>query len=257
MPEVASPDEDDNPGGSAPEGGGDGGGIGVGASFDGVEGADIEKEEAAKVGEADLGLGDDNGIVSGFDGVEDEKGDDTEESSSGGSGSSGDPSIEDAIESGLAEVAAVGLEGQERNEVHSEMRAIAGKFKIGYFGNRCVQKYLKRDIEDIPPEYGLVAALIAFGAIAVYKRPDGEERIQQAVSIVKEKVSGDGEPEPAPEPRRAPDPRPSRQPEPEQQRPVEQPQSGQEQSAGGVEEPPTAELVDEPVEERRSEVNNE
>lgn len=242
MPSLAEQDDEDSDAAAGDASGG------FADSFDGVDDDDAEKEQTARVGEADLGLGDDNGIVSGFDGVEDEKGDEEESSDSGGSGSasSGDPSIESAIENGLAEVAAVGLEGDERDQVYSEMNAIAGKFKIGYFGNRCVQKYLKRDIDDIPPEYGLVAALIAFGAIAVYKRPDGEEQVQHAVSVVKEKMSG-GE-EPAQQPRQE---RPPRQtdPRPSQNRAQRQPAQQRAEPAGdAASEEPVAE-VDEPAQD--------
>lgn len=239
MPTLAESDDDTEAGGDEDSG--------VVGSFDGVEHDDAEKEATARVGEADLGLGDDNGIVSGFDGVEDEQGDESEsESSSGGTGGgSGDPTIESAIENGLSEVACIGLDGGERDRVYGEMNAIAERFKIGYFGEQCVQKYLKRDIENIPPEYGLVAALIAFGAIAIYKRPDGEERVQHAVSIVKEKLSADDEQAP-PEQQPPRDPRPSRQRAPQQPADTPQPQP-QPQPQPAPEPEPVAE-VDEPVE---------
>jgi hypothetical protein len=229
-------------------------------SFDGVEEEDAEREKTGKVGTADLGVGDDNGIVAGFDGVEDEKGEEEQEESGSSSGSSGDPSIESAIENGLAEVAAVGLEGDERDRVYTEMNAIAGKFKIGYFGNRCVQKYLKRDIDDIPPEYGLAAALIAFGAIAVYKRPDGEEQIQHAVSIVKEKMSGGGDETPQQPPRQQPpqqaDPRPSQQPR-QQQRPAAPREEERGEEVAEVDAEPSAEVAEVDGRAAEAEVQNE
>lgn len=172
-----------------------------------------EDEEDFEVGTVDLGLDDDDDIIAGFDGVEDEKsGDGGGDGSSGGKsgGQSGDVAISDAIENGLAETAAIGLTGSERNRVRKEMKAVASQFKVGYFGERCVQKYMNTDLDNIPPEYGLAAALIAFFAIALYKRPDGEERVRHAVSIVRDRMNSRGgaedfeeehaEPESEPEP---------------------------------------------------------
>lgn len=174
--------------------------------FDGTE--DAEGGSEMEVGTVDLGIGDDDGIVAGFDGVEDEEDDSEESSSSSGGGSTGgggDIAISAAIENGLAEVACVGLEGRQRERVRGEMKAVASQFKVGYFGEKCVHKYLETDLENIPPEYGLAAALIAFGAIAIYKRPDGEEKVQRAVRTIRDRLSGDDEPEPEPEP--APEPK--------------------------------------------------
>jgi len=165
-------------------------------------------EAAFTVGEADLGVDSDDDIVSGFDGVEDdeEEGEESSESTSSGgsSGGSTDINIESTIEDGLAEAAAVGLEGDERDNVRREMKAVASKFKVGYFGSQVATKYLKRDIEDIPAEYGLAASLIAFGAIAIYKRPDGEERIRKGVQKVRDSFGGDEEPAAPTQPRQPP-----------------------------------------------------
>lgn len=151
-----------------------------------------EPEDDFEVGEVDLGTDDDE-IVAGFDGVEEDKGgeEEEEESKSVGSGSGGAPDVEEAIENGLAEMSVVGLRGQQRRVMRSEMQAIASKFKIGYFGREVGEKYLQRDLDDIPPEYGLAAALIAFAAITIYKRPDGEEKIQEAIQTIRSQFSGE------------------------------------------------------------------
>lgn len=162
--------------------------------------ADAVKEDSMRIGEADLGL-DDDGLVSSFDGVEEEEDSGREESSSSSSSSrsGADVSVETAIEEGLAELAAVGLEGSERKRVSGEMEKVASKFKVGYFGNRVAQKYLKRDLDDIPPEYGLAAALIAFAALAIKTRPDGEEKVKRAIRVIKDRTGGGGaSPEPEP-----------------------------------------------------------
>jgi len=204
---------------------------GVVGGFDGVSSDtdDSSAEESMSMGTAELGVSDDDGIVASFDGVEDETddSDDTGQNSSGGGSSSdtGDTSIQSAIEGGLAEAAAVGLEGQERTRVSSEMRAVAEKFKVGYFGEKCVQKYLKRDLEDIPPEYGLAAALIAFAALAIHKRPDGEDALNNAVSIVRERLSGDDEADAPPQPRAPREPRREQRGAPPEPEPAPQEES--------------------------------
>lgn len=182
----------------------------------GFDGAEDSTDDDFAIGTADLGIGDDNSIVAGFDGVEDESGGGGGGSSGGNSGgpsasATGDIPISDAIEDGLAEVACYGLEGRQRKTLRKEMRAIASQFKLGYFGERLVKKYLKKDLEDIPPEYGFAAAMVAFAAVALYKRPDGEERVSNAWAAVRDTVSGGPEPEPAPTP------------EPEEEQPAEQP----------------------------------
>lgn len=209
--DVEPPDDDD---------GGD-----IMGGFDGVE-EDREAEENMSVGEADLGLSDDDGIVASFDGVDDEDGGSSSDTGSGSrsTGSSGAStsgiSIESAIEEGLAELAAVGLEGRERQEVTTEMERVADKFKVGYFGKEVVQKYLKRDLEDIPPELGLLGALIGFAAFAIKVRPDGKERLNELVSIVK------GEAENPPQPGAPPQPeQPQQPPEEMTQRDVPQPET--------------------------------
>lgn len=187
--------------------------------FDGIE-EDREAEESMEVGTADLGIDDDDGIVASFDGVDDETGGGSRSESSGSSSSSGadygssDVSIESAIEEGLAELAAVGLEGRERQNVVDEMEQVAGKFKVGYFGKEVAEKYLKRDLEDIPPELGLVGALIGFAAFAIKKRPDGEERLNEMVA--KFRGAGDDEPRGTPAPQRR-DGAPQREPQPQPQ----------------------------------------
>lgn len=197
---------------------------------------DDDDGESPVVGKADLGLDDGDGIVDGFDGVEtsdDNDGGDSDDSGGGGGGPTpdGDIEISTAIESGLAEAAAVGLQGRERERVSTEMQAVAEKFHVGYFGEQCVEKYLRRDLSDIPPEYGLAAALVAFSAIAIYKRPDGEEQVQNAVSIVREKLFGEDDDAPPEDVRPEPEP----EPEPGQPTPAEQiQQSGQQ--------PPPADL---------------
>lgn len=173
--------------------------------FDGVE-EDREAEESMEVGEADLGLSDDDGIVASFDGVD--GGDESSGSSSSSSrsessrssSSNSGISIENAIEDGLAELAAAGLEGRERTQVTNEMERVASKFKVGYFGKEVVQKYLDRDLEDIPPELGLIGALIGFAAFAIKVRPDGKERLNELVSIVKGGEQYPPEPETPPQP---------------------------------------------------------
>lgn len=204
-PELADPDEpdtsaDSDDGMEMPDA--DTSGLG----FDGVEDSEDGDFE---VGEVDLGIGEDDDIVEGFegfDGTEDatdsgedtsDHGDDGWTGQGGGGGSQAGPDGVDvdiafAINSGMARLSATGLPDQQQQVVQEEMYEIADSFYLGYFGERCVQKYLKTDLQNIPPEYGLAASLIAFLAIAIYKRPDGTDRVQEAVTALKHRLNNRG-----------------------------------------------------------------
>lgn len=242
MPPELETDDDDG------DGAGDGGEGSIIDEFDGGGDDDLAAEQSMEIGTADLGLDDGNDIIEGFDGVEDEEDEETESgqsdstSSGGGGRGSGDPTIQGAITDGLAEAAAVGLEGSERERVRSEMHAVAEKFKVGYFGEQCAQKYLKRDIEDIPPEYGLAAALIAFGAIAIYKRPDGEERVRQAVNDLRARWREAGGEEAATRPQQYAHEAPPQPPTPQ---PAPQPERNSAQHSGAESSQDIAEIPEE------------
>lgn len=167
------------------------------AEFDGSEGEeyglDEEDDGEFEVGTADLGIGDDEDIVAGFDGV-----DDDDDSGGGGGGSEsssadeelfgeGGPSIEDAINGGLARASAYGLPERQQDEFTREMREIAEAAHVGFFGEKVVRKYGLTDVQDIPPEVGLAVALVAFAAVTLHKRPDGDDIMRDAMA----KIRGD------------------------------------------------------------------
>lgn len=149
-----------------------------------------------EVGEADLGLDEEDGLVSGFDGFEESEDDGSEDAGGGGSGGGSgglDGDIQSAINSGVASLGAAGLRGRERERLETELEHIAGQFKLGYFGQQVVEKYLETDIQNIPPEYGLAAASIAFAVVVIYKRPDSDELLNELKMKVQE-LSGRGGP---------------------------------------------------------------
>lgn len=143
-----------------------------------------------ELGMADLGLGseddfiEDDDVEFGFDGTEDAAGPvggDGQADDSSGDSDERDIAIEDALNNGLGRAAVYGLpEGSEKEELNDEFTEIAEAFHVGFFGERVAQEYLSNDLEDIPPELGLAAASLAFAAVVIYRRPDGEYLVQKA-----------------------------------------------------------------------------
>lgn len=170
----------------------------------GPVGFDGEEDDGDfQVGMADLGIEsgddvlDDEDIEMGFDGVEDGTGiDEPDEPDESSSSSDGDgPSFESAINSGLGRAAVYGLpDDEEKERLNEEFTEIAEAFHVGYFGEQVAEEYLARDIEDVPPELGLAAASIAFAAVVIHRRPDGEMLVQKArwrVQDAREEYFGD------------------------------------------------------------------
>ena len=172
--------------------------------FDADEVAEQDDGEF-KVGQADLGI-DGSGDEMfeeddiGFDGTEGAS-EDTSGSSSSESTPDG-PDIEEAINSGLGRAAVYGLNEPEKSNLESEFTEIAEAFHVGYFGDKVLAEYFDKDIEEIPPAYGLAAASIAFAVVVIQRRPDGDQIIRKVrwkASDFKEKyVDDDPEPEPQP-----------------------------------------------------------
>lgn len=152
--------------------------------FDGDE--DIDDGDF-EIGTADLGIEQDDDLMDdvdlGFDGTE-EAADQQQSGGPSGSGSSSgsddDPQLADAINNGIARASVYGLPDHEKEDLQTEFREIAEAFHVGHFGNEVAQEYLARDLDDIPPEIGLAAATVAFAAVVLHKRPDGELIVRRA-----------------------------------------------------------------------------
>lgn len=148
--------------------------------FDGDE--DIDDGDF-DIGTADLGISDGDDLMDdvdlGFDGTEDADAG-AEPTASDGDADTEGPDLEDAINSGLARTAVYGLPEHDKEDLQEEFHEIAEAFHVGYFGDQVAQEYLARDLEDIPPEIGLAAASLAFAAVVIHKRPDGELIVRRA-----------------------------------------------------------------------------
>lgn len=165
--------------------------------FDGDE--DIDDGDF-QIGTADLGINQDDDLMDdvelGFDGTEDADGGASASGDDSSSGGEDGPQLEDAINNGLARAAVYGLPEHEKEELQTEFEEIAEAFHVGYFGNEVAQEYLARDLDDIPPEIGLAAASLAFLAVVLHKRPDGELIVRRArwkVQRAKHKYASDEE----------------------------------------------------------------
>lgn len=166
-----------------------------------------------EVGQADLGIdsgGDDMFEEDdlGFDGTEDTDDGGGGTSSGGATGDDG-PDVEDAINSGLGRAAVYGLNEPEKSELEDEFTEIAEAFHVGYFGDQVLEEYFDKDIEEIPPAFGLAAASLAFAVVVIQRRPDGEQIIRNArwkMGNFKEQYLDEDEPAPEPDPEPEPDP---------------------------------------------------
>lgn len=126
-----------------------------------------------------------------FDGMEDT------DSDGGDTESSPQPTITSGLASdinaGFARAAVIGLpdeweedgEPQSKDDLQTELQETFEAFRLGHYGQECAQKYLDIE-EDIHPAWGLLGASLICAAVVVYKRPDGDELIDDA----KERVGG-------------------------------------------------------------------
>jgi hypothetical protein len=119
-----------------------------------------------------------------FDGTEDAT--DDEESpdpaSTKTSGLAGD------INAGVARAAVIGLddewttdsgEEQSKDDLESEFKETFEAFRLGHYAQECAEEYLLVD-EDIHPVWGLIGASLICAAVIVYKRPDGDQILDNA-----------------------------------------------------------------------------
>jgi len=166
--------------------------------------ADKEIEETeVHLSEDDLG-GDDL-----FDGIEDSTEERAEEDSADGgrdgddgttadglSGSSA--AMEGAINDGAARLAVVGLTEEDftdsnldKHSLEAEFRETFEAFRLGYFGSRAVDEYiLTPDDDEVDPAWGFCGAMLLAGAMAVWMRPDGEEKLGDVQQTI-EQLTGE------------------------------------------------------------------
>lgn len=178
-------------------------------TFDDTEEAQGSDEDGEfTVSEVDVGDLDDNDL---FDDIEMPDGDNQDENQDDGFGFDGrddarqsgattgssdskgsTPDLAASINRGAARFAVIGLEeGREKDSLETELRETAEAFRLGHFGAEVAQEYLKADIDEIHPVWGLVAASIAFAVVVVHRRPDGDDIIADAKSALGSITGGD------------------------------------------------------------------
>lgn len=99
-------------------------------------------------------------------------------------------SMETAINEGVARLAVVGLDDDERGDLEDEFTEVFEAFRLGYFGSRFAEEYVfAADDEEVDPTWGLVGAMLVCTAFTVWMRPDGDELVGRAREAV-ENIAG-------------------------------------------------------------------
>lgn len=176
-------------------------------------GSDVDEAEL-ELTDDDLGSGndlfdgvDDSTPSSGLTGDDDAGGEaDTADGDAGdgevADGLSGNSeSMEAAINDGAARMACIGLTDDDfqdsdltKSGLEAEFRETFQAFRLGYYGSRAVDEYvLAPDDDEVSPAWGLAGSMLMAVAMAVWLRPDGAERVQDAREAVEGVINGGGD----------------------------------------------------------------
>jgi hypothetical protein len=91
------------------------------------------------------------------------------------------------INNGVARLSVVGLEDEwmapdgsekSKSDLEDEFREVFETARLGHYGEKVIDEYLMVDAEDIHPVWGLCGALLICAAVVVYRRPDGDQLIE-------------------------------------------------------------------------------
>lgn len=116
-----------------------------------------------------------------FDGTDGDEPDDD-----GGSFSNQTPSLATDINRGAARLACIGLdeewetesgETQSKDDLQDEFQETFEAFRLGHYAGITIEEYLMVEADDIHPVWGLVGAMLICAAVVVYRRPDGDQLI--------------------------------------------------------------------------------
>lgn len=100
------------------------------------------------------------------------------------------PEFEESINRGFARLAVIGIEDEAQKEsLNEEFRDVFAEFRLGHYGELCIQEYLLID-EEIDPVYGFTASLLVCFMMVLYLRPDGTEIAQKMTAPVKGTLGG-------------------------------------------------------------------
>lgn len=141
--------------------------------FDGVE----ESETAQETGEEPE--------------AESEEDDEANEIADGLEGNAA--AMEEAINEGAARLAVVGLTDEDfedsnldKESLETEFQETFSAFRLGFFGSQAIDEYVLSPADDeVDPVWGLAGAVLMAGAMSVWMRPDGDEKLGE----LREKLS--------------------------------------------------------------------
>jgi hypothetical protein len=164
---------------------------GLGGSDNTDEDVEVAQTSVSESGADPEGYFDDIDESAGVDGGseafsfdDDDEGSDSESSSSSGSAS---PQLANSINQGVARAAVIGLDDEwetdsgsmTKDELQTEFEETFEAFRLGHYASEVAEEYLLVE-EDIHPAWGLLGASLVCAAVIVYRRPDGDEFVQEA-----------------------------------------------------------------------------
>lgn len=96
----------------------------------------------------------------------------------------------DAYVEGMAKLMLVGLDDEdERGQIEDELVEAFQTFRLNHFAGRVwEEKMMAEHDTDIDPVWGLVGSTILCIVYGVYRRPDGNEKVKQAIDTIKERT---------------------------------------------------------------------
>lgn len=181
---------------------------------------DVEQDDPpTDVDEATVDLTDDDlGGGDLFDSVDDVEDDDQDGASDSSSSSGGDgdgdgdsddaiggladlegasAEMEEAINEGMARLGVIGLTEEDfdesnlsREDLQEEFEQTFSAFRLGHFGAQAVEEYILQPADgEVSPIWGFLGAAMMAGAMMVWMRPDGDEKVEAGREAIS-KIAG-------------------------------------------------------------------
>lgn len=107
--------------------------------------------------------------------------------------------VETAINEGAARLGVVGLTDEDfddldlnKDGLEDELCETFEAFRLGYFGSRALDEYiLSPEDDDISPAWGLLGSVMMAGALTIWMRPDGDERVSSWRESIESLMEGE------------------------------------------------------------------
>lgn len=96
--------------------------------------------------------------------------------------------MEAALNEGAARMGVIGLTEEDfedsnlsKDELREEFEQTFEAFRFGHFGSQMVEEYILKPADgEVSPVWGFVGAAMMAGAMMIWMRPDGDEKVEAA-----------------------------------------------------------------------------